>query len=385
MSTAKINQYGFIDAMRGIAILSVIVSHAFRNVVVHGAMGAPQTLPVWMHDFLVPTGHGVQLFFLVSALTLCLSARGRASETNSRLNFFIRRVFRIAPMFYFAFVLYALLPALRGKLNIEWGESLATVLFINGWNPSWISSPLVPGGWSIAVEMMFYLIFPVLFLGVTTLRRAVVALVISLGLALIANALLLFNATSETANQMTWFAYAWLPTQLPVFLMGFLLYFLLFGPTASRIETFLSERRNLFILTAICAASFAIAPYVSMPPVQACWVYGVMFMMLVTLSKVAYRGALSNPFLQFTGKLSFSAYLLHFFILRVTANLLNLANANALPAPVYLLALSVLSISGTLAISYLSYKYVEVPGQALGKRLINRLDRPSAASTLTSH
>ena len=48
--------------------------------------------------------YGVQLFFIASAFTLFLS-RHRRSEVGNK-NFFIRRFFRIAPMYYLGIILY---------------------------------------------------------------------------------------------------------------------------------------------------------------------------------------------------------------------------------------------------------------------------------------
>ena len=49
------------------------------------------------------SARGVELFFVVSALTLCLSSAARSNrEALPTLNFYIRRFFRIAPMFYIA-------------------------------------------------------------------------------------------------------------------------------------------------------------------------------------------------------------------------------------------------------------------------------------------
>ncbi|MGE9115721.1 hypothetical protein, partial [Escherichia coli] len=73
--------------------------------------------------------------------------------------------FRIAPMFYLGIVLYLLLsrstamqlPTDRATV----GDVAATILFVHGWFPSAINT-VVPGGWSIAAEAMFYVIFPLL-------------------------------------------------------------------------------------------------------------------------------------------------------------------------------------------------------------------------------
>ena len=151
-------KFPFIDALRGLAILGVVYVHA-------GLWGEPASS--WLIRFAVNGRRGVQLFFVVSALTLFLSMDNRRKrEKNPIRNFFIRRFFRIAPLFYCGIIAYTLIdgfsPRYGAPDGIEWWYLPLTALFINGWSPETITS-VVPGGWAIAVEMTFYLVFPLLY------------------------------------------------------------------------------------------------------------------------------------------------------------------------------------------------------------------------------
>ncbi len=94
----KSSQLDSIDALRGIAVLGVIVIHAAN--VPH----VPNT--IW--NLALPGQRGVQLFFIVSAFTLFLSRERRPDEAHPDRNFFLRRFFRLTPMFYLATVLACL-------------------------------------------------------------------------------------------------------------------------------------------------------------------------------------------------------------------------------------------------------------------------------------
>ena len=90
----------YIDALRGLAILGVLIVHCGG----HGDNGAiPQSLLAIISN----GARGVQLFFIVSAFTLFLSMTHKyEQEKHPKLNFFIRRFFRIAPMYYIGIVYY---------------------------------------------------------------------------------------------------------------------------------------------------------------------------------------------------------------------------------------------------------------------------------------
>ena len=89
----------FIDALRGYAIVLVIASHAFPTL--------PE-LPWTMKRFTNLGFFGVQLFFVVSCVTLTRSWRQQQALRGypSLRDFMIRRLFRIAPAYYLAAALY---------------------------------------------------------------------------------------------------------------------------------------------------------------------------------------------------------------------------------------------------------------------------------------
>lgn len=124
----------YIDALRGYAILGVIATHA----------AGPEL--AWPLRLVTDQGaRGVQLFFVVSALTLSWRERH-----DGVVPFYIRRFFRIAPMFWLAIVFFPIVdhlaPAIRlwPPLTVSWPDILATVTFTHGFflhPPSTASSP----------------------------------------------------------------------------------------------------------------------------------------------------------------------------------------------------------------------------------------------------
>lgn len=209
-------QLPWVDALRGLAILLVLANHV--ALVVPG-LSAPVQLLARFGQM------GVQLFFVASAYTLCLSwQQRRADEPQPELRFLLRRLFRIAPLYWFGIALFALLHALQtggGPAGPYTAANLlANALFVHGVVPA-AQNSIVPGGWSIGTEMAFYAAFPLLMAGLSRwpgVRAPLVAAVLALLLDLA------FQAAQPGPLANNSFAYFHPLNQLPVFLIGIALF-----------------------------------------------------------------------------------------------------------------------------------------------------------------
>lgn len=222
-SDESINRHeASIDALRGLAILGVLAVHSA------GIVPAATSL---LHNAQVFGHFGVQLFFLVSGLTLCRSWENRRPFESIPIRaFYLRRLFRIAPMFYMALVIhlavYGVAPHPFAPQGVSTADIALTAAFLNGFHPSTMNA-VVRGGWSVAVEMGFYLAFPLLAALARSLRGA---------LFLFAASCALYALTRMGAHALwsDWppaqgevlaiFIYQMLPSQLPVFAVAFILH-----------------------------------------------------------------------------------------------------------------------------------------------------------------
>jgi peptidoglycan/LPS O-acetylase OafA/YrhL len=199
----------FINTLRGYAILGVILVHV------------SQFIPIPKMLFMITDRGqmGVQLFFMVSAFTLFYSLENRKEEVHPNINFYLRRFFRIAPLYYTATLAYyfyldkiyiADFTSSNSARNL-----VAHIFFLNGFDKVYMNT-LTPGSWSIAVEMMFYVFVPVLYAFIKNLRSGLIFFfaISSIDIAL--------NLSFFT--QGDWFHYFWLVNQLPVFSLGIVLY-----------------------------------------------------------------------------------------------------------------------------------------------------------------
>jgi hypothetical protein len=89
-----------LDLLRGAAILLVLLAHC--------AQAATSVVPR-LGSFALNYGErGVQLFFIVSGYTMMLTF-GERDDLAAARSFYIRRLFRIVPLFWVAIVFYLLL------------------------------------------------------------------------------------------------------------------------------------------------------------------------------------------------------------------------------------------------------------------------------------
>lgn len=353
----------FIDSIRGIAILMVILVHVSQNV------------PITDSNLLFFANYGqlgVQLFFVASAFTLCLSADKRTKESKPNLKFAIRRYFRIAPAYYTGIVLYFLIRVsmdkyITGNFFIPEQYSalsvLSNILFFHGfYEPG--NNTIVPGGWSIGTEMAFYAIFPILFKIGTYAAKSFVGISFSLfiGIALCFFCLYIFylNGIYTTKN---YFLYFNLINQLPVFLIGMYYYFyrekflkiwnkhfsIILFLLFTTLSMFLFSKNLNFLFPSIAAISF-----------------------VFLLEIFRNYEVLNNKLLTRIGQLSYSMYLLHFvFAYYITPFLVNrifIGNQY-----ISLIFFYLFTIAGTFILAILSEKYIEKPGIQVGKNIIKKL------------
>lgn len=150
------NRLSFIESLRGVAALSVLMYHL-------AYIPRPNLdAPVWMWKLVLVGGSGVTLFFVVSAFTLTMSMRLRSQEPQQLLGFYVRRFFRIVPLFYF----WVALTWLRDRAWFGVTQSLGTVIlsmsFLFNLFPG-KETGFVWASWTLGVEMLFYFFFPLIY------------------------------------------------------------------------------------------------------------------------------------------------------------------------------------------------------------------------------
>jgi len=154
-------RHAYIDGLRGMAIFGVMI--------VHFAIWVTGDRPFrinFLQTMCESGARGVQLFFMISAFTLFSSARVRfASDPFPKLNFYVRRAFRILPLWWVAVAFWARVN--RVSPWPDWLMYFGFIRFRDGVEAFGM-------GWSIFVEETFYVLLPLVFERINGLRSALV-------------------------------------------------------------------------------------------------------------------------------------------------------------------------------------------------------------------
>lgn len=354
----------YIDALRGIAILGVLMVHTNQ----YG-----RAIESSIFEKIVGMGaKGVQLFYLASAFTLFMSFSSRsAKEIFPIRNFFIRRFFRIAPMYYIGICYYLFQDGLGSRYwlgdetHISALNILSNFTFLHGFYPYWITS-IVPGGWSIGVEMTFYAVLPFLFSKIKNINQAFNFFIVSL----FGNFLLHFFLSKFhiISSERLWDEYLFLyfPSQLPIFSIGIFMYFIIVQDNG--IKNISGKSLLVFslilLVQLVTGNQFILQNHI---------IFGLVFLIFgLALSKYRFK-LIINPIVNYIGRISFSMYLVHFAVLHWLL-FFNFINYFDNPTLNYCARFSIVTIL-TLLISAVLYNFIELPFQNIGKRIINKVEK----------
>lgn len=210
-----------LDGVRGLAALSVLLFHAWLYTRVDVSASARETTL----DFVVHEGRlGLVLFFVLSGFLLwrpfVAAARGRRPRPGTR-DYLVRRGARVLPGYYLALI---------GSVALLWGAAETPgvrlppadmlplfLVFAQNFDGATVMK-LDPPMWTLAVEVSFYLLLPLVAVAALRLprTRAVQALV---PLALLAGGVA-WNV--DIAGGDSIIAGKLLPAMLPYFALGML-------------------------------------------------------------------------------------------------------------------------------------------------------------------
>jgi peptidoglycan/LPS O-acetylase OafA/YrhL len=377
-----------LDGLRGLLALWVAVAHVFCwsgwwEIRLPGAVAR-----LWK-EFL-GAGPAVDAFIILSGFAISFLLHKRQQSYGE---FMTGRFFRIYPVYGICLLLGLattwLMPFILQTASwhetiffgwmgsISASETAAPVAhlswhatLLHGLVPKQIlpdsTGTLLTPAWSISLEWQYYLVAPLL------------ALLVRTGAGLLLVACLAWLGARYAAPWMNPHP-AFLPAQLPLFLIGIASYHLYAGFSAHS-----AGRSRRFTLPA--AALLGVALLVNWHPIAlSIWALGFgcifaqgddMFSRLLVL----LRKFLLHPWLQWLGKISFPLYLVHWPLLLLFLSALLRFHPSATPLQTVLLLLFV-GLPLILCAAVALHKSVEMPMMAYGKKVVRRNQPEGAAKT----
>jgi peptidoglycan/LPS O-acetylase OafA/YrhL len=322
-----------IQGLRALAVLAVVTFHVDSS--------------------LLPGGFiGVDVFFVVSGFLITSIIRDQLLDSCFNIvEFFLGRLRRILPAYMAMLGLTSIVMAILLTPNDFriFFDSLESASYFNSnsffashydyFSPAAHELPLLHT-WSLAIEMQFYLILPIVMLLIPHRAHPILLVIGGIGLLLVAQ-----NTLGSGQRQSVYFSLA---ARIPEFLVGSLLAYIPFSRCSPHIKQLLSVSGLGLVLGSFTfiGTDDTFPGFLAMP---AC----IGTAMMIFSRGSALNAHLGSSPLTLIGNLSYSIYLWHWPILtaiRYTVERYELTFLEILAA-----------LLATAVISVVSYRYVERP------------------------
>jgi peptidoglycan/LPS O-acetylase OafA/YrhL len=289
--------YPFIDGLRGLAIISVLLSHVFRDT-------------IWLK--FVDGSIGVHLFFIISGfLITTLLLREKINYGNvSYKGFYTRRALRIFPVAYL-FILVLIMLNWVFKLKITPLSFLTSFFYLKNFplSKDWYTAHF----WTLSIEEQFYLFAPVLLI---TNTNRYIKLILALAIAVPVAEYLGFNNvgvfyTNHVLHKATFIFLAVFNRGALYILSGSLLAILVF----KRIVPLNKFQNKKYLSLVLLVCAFAVHfPYKNgfMVPYVCAVLFTLLVLAVISLNITKSNFStilLSNKMLVKLGILSYSLYI----------------------------------------------------------------------------
>ncbi|MBX4992888.1 peptidoglycan/LPS O-acetylase OafA/YrhL [Rhizobium binae] len=319
-----------IDALRGIAGLLVFLSHA-------DAYNLIRIKPIAHYSGYVGA-IGVCVFFVLSGYLIWASAGRLLDRPHGLRTYAIHRAARIMPLYYVALGFAALIFRHVSGYPVEVGfyDMVRHITFTQALIPD-VSRALNPVLWTLTFEMIFYVAAPALF----ALRSFFPAFII-------------IAASSFILCQFVASPYFKFLNLMPLFVLGMWLAHYRLAPT--------------WVCAVACAVIGIALGLLGAKAylISSVWGFGV-FSAMVWLR--GFRSSLAVKALAWVGVISYSLYIWHYMLIEIVGWLLT--RVGFMPSN-YPVSTGVGLTALTLAVSWASYRYIELPAQASVRRRLSK-------------
>lgn len=323
-----------LQVLRGLAALAVTAGHTF-------AFTDNAGLVAFFDDFVLPYTFGVDAFFVISGFIMYYTSREKFGAPGYPLNFFRKRLARIAPMYWLCTLVIGTIYLAFGQLD---GDIVKSLLFIPYYAPDGHIYPVLGVGWTLNYEMLFYFIFGLSLFFRPKLAIAFVTTTISV--------LVISGYLIGSDNAATW---AWTRPIILEFLFGVFIgiAYHKWGKTG-----------NIWLALMLLALSMAVVPLTGYGIIPTIAFYDPRALQAVLLvfacaSLIPWSWESRTPaFLIYLGNISYALYLVHPIVVRALKAVLkfDMPNSDLLGA-IFIM----LGITASIVAAHFMHNYFEKP------------------------
>lgn len=352
----------FLDYLRGFM--------AFAVMIYHYSIWSEFQYPYPFDQTLSRLGiYAVSAFYILSGTSLALVYFNKQVDKTFIKDFSVKRIFRIAPLFYVVTILTVLLIIATAIKNNDFSiiPDTKTLLLSFTLLFGWLSpdSYIATGTWSIGNELVFYSIFPImLYLKNKSVKVYFIFFLLTIMMTAYVSIFILNSQGSLTEQ---WGSYVNPLNQLYLFAGGFFIGVLL--------KKGIKIKKQI-LLTILIASTilFVFLPTGEVDRISLIVGYPKLLLSVAVFGLCLFAAFWGNikqnvltRVLKYFGDVSYSIYLIHPIVYTSLGIVLSV-----LPISINIMVFVIVSIIITIAVSRIVYKYIEVPFMGMGRKVLKK-------------
>jgi peptidoglycan/LPS O-acetylase OafA/YrhL len=324
----------------------------------------------WASPLIAEAGPlGVIFFFVLSGflITYLLLVEKKQTQTIGIGAFYLRRIYRIWPLYFLVFVLgFFVLPNSELFYVRNQTESLHDNFMPNFWcylfflpnlaYSMFMAVPNIGQSWSVGVEEQFYLVWPVIM---KRFRKTLRALLVVTAILLAIKAMVLFIGKSYPSVGLTVLQKFLAMSKIECMTLGGIGAYLIFTNQLKWLKLIYSIPMQLAAYTGIPLLLY-FSPALLQDGIHL--VYGLCFLIIIlnVSGNPSSLLRLENKWFHFLGKISYGIYMYHLMCVVFVLHFLDrLFQFDRQLTVIENISVYSLSIGLTILISYLSYEFFE--------------------------
>jgi len=347
------SRYGYLDSLRGVAALLVLIYHALRAYERANwpTMGWERFIIAISNDWLNFGKIGVAIFFIVSGFVIPSSLR--EEKRHPIMAFLISRFARLYPAYWLSilFALFAYATIADTPFSISTILANFTMLqqFFGIHN-------IIDVYWTLQIEIIFYGLCVALF-AARALKKDSTAEIMAWVFLIIA---IIFSA-------IRWSSGSKIPVAVPLALFLMFMGFICRGVFVDGKMGARPRAARLIVGFTVIMPIISLLAYNRDMGFGEKWysyTFSYFFATFFTVTSLKYFRKRLN-FLEWCGRVSYSVYLFHYVIILVLVHSLKNSGAQVFSPIIF----TIIVAGVTLILSWLVYSFVELPFIQLGKRI----------------